>query len=293
VSLFKRRKSADGPEGFEPGADDAYAEGPDDALDDTGVLDAGDDWSTDEDGEVPAGAFAGAPTSGPFDVEEAPDEPRLDLGALQLPLVEGVEVQLQVDEASGLVTAAMVVLGESAVQLQAFAAPRHEGIWGEVSEEIASGISQQGGTADVTDGPFGRELLGRVPAQLPDGKVGFQPMRFAGVDGPRWLLRAVFHGRAAIEPDAAQPLEALVRRVVVVRGIEPMGPRELLALRLPEGAAPVDPDAAEVEQIEQEGPQGQPGPQGQQGQQGRHERKPTSDADLNPFERGPEITEIH
>jgi hypothetical protein len=289
VSLFKRRKSADGPEGFEPGADadDAYAEGSDGSLDDTGVLDAGEDWSTGGDGEVPARAGAGAPTSGPFDVEGAPDEPRLDLGALQLPLVEGVEVQLQVDEASGLVTAAMVVLGESAVQLQAFAAPRHEGIWGEVSEEIASGISQQGGTADVTDGPFGRELLGRVPAQLPDGKVGFQPMRFVGVDGARWLLRAVFHGRAAIEPDAAQPLEALVRRVVVVRGGEPMGPRELLALRLPEGAAPVDPAAVEAAQPEQ------PEQPEQHGQQGRHERKPTSDADLNPFERGPEITEIH
>ena len=81
---------------------------------------------------------------------------------------------------SGSVTAAMVVLGDSAVQLQAFAAPRHEGIWREVSEEIASGISQQGGTADTTDGPFGPELLGRVPAQQPDGKVGFQPMRFVG-----------------------------------------------------------------------------------------------------------------
>jgi hypothetical protein len=48
-----------------------------------------------------------------------------------------------------------------------------------------------------------------------------------------------------------------------------MGPRELLALRLPEGATRVDPDAPAAE------------PQ------------PTSDADLNPFERGPEITEIH
>jgi hypothetical protein len=271
VSLFKRRRSEDAPHGVddEPGADgdvrqDDWVDG---AADDTGVLPADDEWAADADDRDDASS-ASDPASGPFDVEQAPDEPRLDLGALQQPRVEGVEVQLQVDEASGLVTAAMVVLGDSAVQLQAFAAPRHEGIWGEVREEIASGISQQGGTADPTDGPFGPELLGRVPAQLPDGKVGFQPMRFVGIDGPRWLLRAVFHGRAAIEAAAAQPLESLVRRVVVVRGAEPMGPRELLALRLPEGATRVDEDAAA-------------------------DPEPTSDQDLNPFERGPEITEIH
>jgi hypothetical protein len=272
VSLFKRRKSDDAAEAFEQEAaadDGARDAGAGDPLDDTGVLDEGGQWATDDLDEADAAAVADGPASGPYDVDGAPDEPRLDLGGLQLPLVQGVEVQLQVDEGSGLVTAAMVVLDDSAVQLQAFAAPRHEGIWAEVSEEIASGISQQGGTADTSDGPFGRELLGRVPAQLPDGKVGFQPMRFVGVDGPRWLLRAVFHGRAAIEPEAAEPLESLVRRVVVVRGAEPMGPRELLALRLPEGATRVDPDAPAAE------------PQ------------PTSDADLNPFERGPEITEIH
>lgn len=273
MSLFKRRKgdhavdgdTADAGAALDPAVDaDTDADpavGSDDELDDTGVLLA--------DGEPAATWHPGDPTSGPYDVDDAPSEPRLDLGALQLPLVEGAEIQLQVDEASGVVTAAMVVLADSAVQLQAFAAPRTEGIWGEVSQEIASGISQQGGTADMADGPFGRELLGRVPAQLPDGKVGFQPMRFVGVDGPRWLLRAVFHGRAAIEPEAAQVLEGLVRGVVVVRGAEPMGPRELLALQLPEGATRVDPDAPPA-QVE-----------------------PRSADDLNPFERGPEITEIH
>jgi hypothetical protein len=272
VSLFKRRKGGHAVDGDQADAElDSAVDTDEDVdtdldddlgadLDDTGVLPV--------DGEPTSSRPPGAPTTGPFDVADAPTEPRLDLGALQLPLVEGAEIQLQVDESSGVVTAALVVLADSAVQLQAFAAPRSEGIWGEVSEEIASGISQQGGTADLADGPFGRELLGRVPAQLPDGKVGFQPMRFVGVDGPRWLLRAVFHGRAAIEPEAAQALEGLVRRVVVVRGAEPMGPRELLGLQLPEGATRVEPDAAAQPQAR-------------------------SSDDLNPFERGPEITEIH
>ncbi len=266
MSLFRRRRDDRTTDG-----DPAPADGADLDADLDADVDVDADLPADEPTDVPSGTTRrpGEPTSGPYDVADAPDQPRLDLGALQLPLLEGAEVQLQVDEASGTVTAAMVVLGDSAVQLQAFAAPRSERIWVEVSDEIASGISQQGGTADPAEGPFGRELLGRVPAQLPDGKVGFQPMRFVGVDGPRWLLRAVFHGRAAIEPEAAAGLEDLVRQVVVVRGAEPMGPRELLALRLPDAATRVDPEAPDGEQ-------------------------PARSADdLNPFERGPEITEIH
>jgi hypothetical protein len=288
VSLFKRRKGDDGTsadgQALDASAHEAQGGNVDDGVDgtdgveDTGVLPTGGDSGPAASGSEPwaTARRPSEPTSGPFDVADAPDEPRLDLGALQLPLLEGAEVQLQVDEGSGLVTAAMVVLGDTAVQLQAFAAPRSEGIWAEVSDEIAAGISQQGGTADASDGPFGRELLGRVPAQQPDGKVLFQPMRFVGVDGPRWLLRAVFHGRAAVEPNAAQALESLVRRVVVVRGAEPMGPRELLALRLPEGATRVEP--------------GEQPPDAEQDD--ASSERPARADDLNPFERGPEITEI-
>jgi hypothetical protein len=59
-----------------------------------------------------------------------------------------------------------------------------------------------------------------------------------GIDGPRWLLRGTVLGRAAVEPDAAPPMEDSLRNVVVVRGSEPMAPREALGLRLPAGAQP-------------------------------------------------------
>ncbi|GAA2952302.1 hypothetical protein GCM10011428_85010 [Streptomyces violaceus] len=80
--------------------------------------------------------------------------------------------------------AATVVLRDSAVQLQGFAAPKREGIWGEVREEIGSGITQQGGIVDEVEGPLGWELRAQVPVQLPDGTGGFQVVRFIGVDGP-------------------------------------------------------------------------------------------------------------
>jgi hypothetical protein len=65
-----------------------------------------------------------------------------------------------------------------------------------------------------------------------------------GVDGPRWLLRGTVLGRAAVEPDAALPMEETLRNVVVVRGDEPMAVRESLPLRMPPGSQPDAPEEA-------------------------------------------------
>ena len=62
--------------------------------------------------------------------------------------------------------------------------------------------------------------------------------RFIGVDGPRWFLRGVLGGEAAMDRDAAAGLEALFRQIVVVRGENPMPPRDLLQLRLPKDSTP-------------------------------------------------------
>jgi hypothetical protein len=206
---------------------------------------------------------------GPWDVSEVDSsEGYVDLGGLWLPGRDGMELRLEVEEETSRVIAATVQLGASAVQLQAFAAPRREGIWDEIRKEIASSVTRQGGTADEVPGTFGRELLARVPSRTPEGRTTHQPARFAGIDGPRWFLRAVFHGEAAYETEKASELESLVREVVVVRGTEAMAPRELLTLRLPEGA--IDDSNQDAEDEESDG------------------RPP-----LRPFERGPEITEVH
>jgi hypothetical protein len=124
-------------------------------------------------------------------------------------------------------------------QLQAFAAPRRGGIWSEVREEIASGITQQGGVATEVEGPLGWELWAQVPVQLPNGKRGIQVVRFAGVDGPRWFLRGVISGQGAVKPEAAGLLEQFFKDTVVVRGDTPMAPRDPITLKLPEAAQTV------------------------------------------------------
>jgi deoxyuridine 5'-triphosphate nucleotidohydrolase len=206
---------------------------------------------------------------GPWDSTEVrdPAEGRVDLGGLFVPGVDGMELRVEV--AGDAIVAATVVLKDSAVQLQAFAAPKREGIWGEVREEIATGITQQGGVIDEVEGPLGWELRAQVPVQLPDGTGGFQVVRFVGVDGPRWFLRGVISGQGAVQPQAAGLLEQIFRDTVVVRGEGPMAPRDPIVLKLPDDAQMV---AEGVQQEEQAGSRFSGG--------------------MGQLQRGPEITEV-
>ena len=173
---------------------------------------------------------------GPWDSEDAPEAERVDLGALQVVATPDVEVRLEVSP-EGQVVAVTLVNGESTAQLNVFAAPRTEGIWDEVRQEIAEALNGSGGRASDGEGVFGTELRAVVPNQLPGQGVVHAPARFLGVDGPRWFLRALLTGPAATEEAAAAPLVEAIRHVVVVRGTDPMPAREPLTLSLPPEAA--------------------------------------------------------
>jgi hypothetical protein len=237
--VFRRRKSSD--------ADPVEPD-----LDETGI----DDVEEDDEPEprVP----------GPYDESEAPadDLVRLDLGGVRVPGADGMELRLDLDESTQAVVAVTVVTGESALQIMAFAAPRTDGIWDDVREEIRVALAAQG-PVEEAQGAFGKELLATLPVAGPQGQSGVQPVRFIGVDGPRWFVRGLFSGPAARQADAAAPLEDVFRNTVVVRGSDPMAPGDPLPLQMP-GELP--------EGMDEAGPDGRPR--------------------MAPPERGPEITEI-
>ena len=205
---------------------------------------------------------------GPWDDADAPDDEvnRIDLGGLLVPVPPDTEVRVDVSP-EGEVVAATLVRGESAMQVNAFAAPRSYGIWAEVREEIAVALRESGGQADDAEGPHGTELHAAVPTDLPGQGVVLAPARFLGVDGPRWFLRALLTGPAATDEAASAGLLAALKDVVVVRGTDPMAVRDALPLRLPKEvsagaeAAPAEPGA------------------------------PADEPSLELPERGPEITE--
>ena len=193
---------------------------------DRSKLDATPPWDTRRKHDATA-------TNGPYDVHDQPDDDidRIDLGALRIPVDVGLEVRVEVDE-QGQVAAANMIDDSGQMQLGVFAAPRNEGIWDEVRVEIKASISSQGGTVEEKDGDFGPELIGRLPAP-----GGFTPVRFLGVDGPRWFLRAMIAGSPALpDADASRFIDAF-RLLVVNRGTEPLPVRDPVPLVLPKDAA--------------------------------------------------------
>jgi len=198
--------------------------------------------------------------------DTVPEAVRIDFGSLRVPAAEGFEVQISMAEDRAAWVS--VVRGSSGLQLQAFAAPKSGGLWDDVRAEIAAEIAKAGGESEEASGPFGVELRARVAADEAGrggGRGARQPVRFLGVDGPRWFLRGVISGPAAGGGELARRLERVFGDVVVVRGGHPVPPRDLLEIQLPEQAR-----QALAEEMEEPGA-------------GRWS--------LGPFERGPEITE--
>jgi Protein of unknown function (DUF3710) len=206
-----------------------------------------------EDSTRTASADKGRRADGPFDVAEIDSrDGYVDLGALLIAPSEGLQLRLEVEEATQRVVAVTMDLNGSSLQLQAFAAPKSEGLWDEIREQIGQSVGSQGGQVEEVQGTFGTELVAKLPAGAPDGSQGYRVARFIGVDGPRWFLRGVLGGEAAMEREAAAPLEALFRRIVVIRGDSPMPPRDLLQLRLPKDASATPPPSAAPEFTEPE-----------------------------------------
>jgi hypothetical protein len=207
-----------------------------------------------------------AGSGGPWDVnDDVPQADRIDFGSLRVPVREGFEVQISMaEDQPAWVT---VVRGDSGLQLQAFAAPKTGGLWADVRQEIAAEVAKAGGECEEADGAFGVEVRARIAPPGPPGGGGpLHPVRFLGVDGPRWFLRGVISGPAAGRDDLAGPLEDVFADVVVVRGDHPVPPRDLLEIRLPEEA---------LRALTEQAGEGDGGRWG----------------GIDPFDRGPEITE--
>lgn len=175
---------------------------------------------------------------GPYDVSERPEvKGRVDLGALRVPAVPGMEMRLDVEKESSRIVGLTCTIQGSKLQLQAFAAPRSEGLWADIRKGLAEGVTAAEGTATIDSaGVMGKELLTQMPVKDASGTTtAVVTNRFIGVDGPRWFLRAVVNGPAATEARQLEVVRKFLRQVVVDRGTEPRPPREVLALTAPKG----------------------------------------------------------
>jgi hypothetical protein len=258
--VFRRRRRAESGDTAEPddeGTTDAV-DGVDADLDDSGEPDVGpaEDGVSDVEGTAPVSALRSGPSpdcpDGPYDDADAPDDDisRVDLGALLVPIVDGVELRLEVNE-QGELGQVLLVEGANIMQVGAFAAPKTGGIWDEVRAEIIGSVTTSGGTADEVEGLYGIELAAQVPTGTP-GQLALA--RFLGVDRRRWFVRALISGPAALDPEAAELLLSVLAGTIVVRGGDAMPIRDALPLKLPkEAVEAAEADAAAAAEADEAG----------------------------------------
>ena len=173
--------------------------------------------------------------SGPFDVAEVKNLDQYgDFGAIKIIPTEGMDIRLEIEDGGTRVVSVAIQLNQSTLQLQAFAAPKSEGLWHEVRRELAQSVRAQGGLLEQRVGSFGPEILAQLPNSDP-GDTSRRFARFVGVDGPRWFLRGVIGGAAINDPAAANQIESVFRSTIVDRGNAAVPPRELLELQIPDG----------------------------------------------------------
>lgn len=209
MGLFGRRKRAE--------SDDEY-------YDDEPEFDDQDDDDLDSEFEGDLFEYAG-----PHDDADAPDDglSRLDLGSVRLPVPDGAQLQVEMDQ-NGSVRAVHVVTPVGQLTVNAYAAPKSGGLWREVCGELAEQLRNDGAKVRSAKGEWGQELVATL------GEVS---LRFVGVDGPRWMLRGVVAGPPEVAEQSAHALNDLVRGTVVVRGTQPMPVRTPLPIELPPAIA--------------------------------------------------------
>lgn len=179
---------------------------------------------------------------GPFDIDEvdldADDVTRLDLGALVVTPIEGMAMELQVDQKTQAVRAAVVSYEGAAIEISLFASPANGGLAAQTLDELVDATRASGGKARVTDGPFGREVHRDVAVTVQGGRKGRHRSRIWFVDGPRWMLRGVLMGSALDESGPGPALvEDFFRNLVVNRGTDPRAPGDVIPLTMPSNVA--------------------------------------------------------
>lgn len=179
---------------------------------------------------------------GPWDVEDenvVDYDEYLDLGAYYLPFLQNIELRIKANRASGQVIGCTITYGSSSLEIEAFAAPKTLGLW----DDVRSDLLESNEKASEVEGVFGMEA--RLPVSVKGGKTVVT--RIVGIDGPRWMLRGIFSGKAATGTgEETEALNRFFARIVVERGEEPLAPRDLIPMHQP--VAPSDRKATNGEE---------------------------------------------
>lgn len=147
----------------------------------------------------------------------------LDLGSLRIPLPKTSQVQVEMGEQGPKMVHIVTEFGR--ITPVAFAAPTSAGQWAEASEQIVQGMTADGLTVEVEQGPWGLEVVGT-------GEHGM--IRVIGVEGPRWMLRMTTTAPNGKEEGMRDLAREITARTFVYRGDDPILAGNSLPVVLPQ-----------------------------------------------------------
>lgn len=169
---------------------------------------------------------------GPRDISEVDvSVGYLDHGAVMIPAVDGMRIAPLGTVKEGMAAGIRLALGTSLIEIEVFAAPRSGNVWSEMRHSLRELAQQMGATVEARTGRYGTEQLVTIPVELPDGGKGQTVVRELGHEGPRWVARIKMLGQAAVDAELSRQFEALIDRIVIVRGPEPRARLELLPVQ--------------------------------------------------------------
>lgn len=176
---------------------------------------------------------------GPLNSSEVNDDGSyLKLGALWIPRISGLDVSAELEQETGLMLSASLLIANSIAAIQVFAAGKVHDTWSETRYEIAARLEETKVQPKIINGNFGPEIHAVMPTYDNQGNAVIQAVRFLGINGDRWFMRIVVNGEAATETSAINEVDEVIGLLVVDRGDFAMAPGTRLPLEYPNQTEP-------------------------------------------------------
>ncbi|WP_061962222.1 DUF3710 domain-containing protein [Demequina flava] len=170
---------------------------------------------------------------GPWDWTSIPqDKEFIYYGPLRLPAIPHMKVRAEIDPSNDKCGAISVKVADCQVQLQVIAAGRGTGQWTETRRAVSDRLRATGDMR-AEEGHFGAELAATLKRKNKAGDEVEIPMRFQGIDGARWLLKAVSMGPSVHSDETRERINALLSQCAIDRGPSPMIAGSVLVLDFP------------------------------------------------------------
>lgn len=183
-----------------------------------------------------------APADGPWSLADAPaDAHFIDFGPLRLPAIAGIKARVEIDPKHRKVGAVSVLVNDCAVQLQVLAARSGKSLWPQVRRALIARLQRGAGHQQVVEGRFGPELIATITVRERGTNLTHDvPMRFVGIDGDKWMLRAVVTGPSLLSDATIARVDAFLSHIAVERGTDARAEGEVLELAPPPGQIDFD-----------------------------------------------------